>query len=231
MKTAFSFFVAGCLLVFTMAQEQQGIYCNQGHDGNTNPCNADRTDFCCNYDCTHCGPRSYCEQYSPFQAHSGVCQPSYVGSICANYFQVCDSESTTPRDTGIFVDQNHDGQTNPCNADRTDYCCDYACTHCGPRAYCEQYSPFQAHSGICEPAYVGGVCANYFQASTDAEKASQRNLRGGVSLETPTATAAERKLQGGAGDEVERRNLSKDSKHGRNLSALDSAVLSNLSNQ
>jgi hypothetical protein len=63
-----------------------GWYCNLQHDGNSNPCAADSSDYCCDWSCTYCGPQAYCEQDSPFQAHSGICQPSYIGAICANHY-------------------------------------------------------------------------------------------------------------------------------------------------
>ena len=76
--------------------ETETAYCDQQHDGASNPCNADRSDFCCNFACTHCGPQGYCEDESPFQAHSGVCNPDFVGGICGNYFAACDEETPTP---------------------------------------------------------------------------------------------------------------------------------------
>ena len=61
-----------------------------------------------------------------------------------------------------YVDANHDGTTNPCRYDRQDYCCDWSCTYCGPQDYCVDHSPFQAHSGVCNPDYDSGVCENYY---------------------------------------------------------------------
>ena len=64
--------------------------------------------------------------------------------------------------SGSYVDANHDGTTNPCRYDRQDYCCDWSCTYCGPRDYCVNHSPLQAHSGVCNPDYDRGVCENYY---------------------------------------------------------------------
>jgi hypothetical protein len=61
-----------------------------------------------------------------------------------------------------YLQTDHDGSSNPCRSDRTDYCCDFSCTYCGPREYCTALSPFQAHSGVCNPDYSGAVCENYF---------------------------------------------------------------------
>jgi hypothetical protein len=64
--------------------------------------------------------------------------------------------------TEPYVDAHHDGTTNPCRDDRMDYCCDFMCSHCGPRDYCVHASPFHAHSGVCNPEFQGGVCENYY---------------------------------------------------------------------
>merc|ERR1712048_621130 len=65
-------------------------YCNMQHDGSTNPCKGDKSDFCCDYECTHCGPATYCSLYSPFKSHSGYCNPDYVGGVCPNYYALCE---------------------------------------------------------------------------------------------------------------------------------------------
>lgn len=65
-------------------------------------------------------------------------------------------------ESGAYEDANHDGTTNPCRYDRQDYCCDWSCTYCGPQDYCVHHSPFQTHSGVCNPDYDSGVCENYF---------------------------------------------------------------------
>ena len=62
----------------------------------------------------------------------------------------------------VYVRTSHGGSSNPCRANREDYCCDSSCTYCGPQDYCETESPFQAHSGVCNPDYHGAVCANYY---------------------------------------------------------------------
>ena len=92
-------------------------YCNNNHHGNTNPCASDRSDFCCDRDCTYCGPSDYCERYSPFRTHSGTCNPSYSGGVCKNYFSVC-----TNSDSG-------GAETNGAAASGSTYSCrqDYGC--------------------------------------------------------------------------------------------------------
>ena len=64
-------------------------YCEVGHDFRENPCKRDGSDYCC----TYCGPQEYCDQFSPFQSDSGVCNSYYVPppgtDICANYFEPC----------------------------------------------------------------------------------------------------------------------------------------------
>eukprot|EP01062_Namystynia_karyoxenos_P010230 TRINITY_DN13622_c0_g1_i1.p2 TRINITY_DN13622_c0_g1~~TRINITY_DN13622_c0_g1_i1.p2 ORF type:complete len:182 (+),score=0.05 TRINITY_DN13622_c0_g1_i1:84-629(+) len=62
-------------------------YCNQGHDGLTNPCGLG--DHCCDFQCRYCGPADYCLKHSPGLAHSGACNPDYYGGLCLNYFQPC----------------------------------------------------------------------------------------------------------------------------------------------
>eukprot|EP01062_Namystynia_karyoxenos_P079328 TRINITY_DN8342_c0_g1_i6.p1 TRINITY_DN8342_c0_g1~~TRINITY_DN8342_c0_g1_i6.p1 ORF type:complete len:5431 (+),score=1423.56 TRINITY_DN8342_c0_g1_i6:910-16293(+) len=72
----------------------------------------------------------------------------------------------------LYCDKKHDGRTNPCKPDRTDYCCDFACTYCGPAHYCKTMSPFRADSGVCNPGYTGGVCKNYWQPCSQGAAAA-----------------------------------------------------------
>ena len=74
-----------------------------------------------------------------------------------------------------YVDLHHNGLSNPCRDDRLDYCCDFECSYCGPRDYCVRFSPFQTHSGVCQPDYIGNICGNYYVdpgAPADAGSAS-----------------------------------------------------------
>lgn len=50
-----------------------------------NACNVD-SDYCCDCDCTHCGPVDYCRSHSPFQSDCGVCRPTYSITVIT-----CDS--------------------------------------------------------------------------------------------------------------------------------------------
>jgi hypothetical protein len=71
---------------------QTGTYC-ESTGAASNPCATDGSDYCCDYDCTWCGPMDFCQRFSPFRAHSGVCSSSYVGTICANHYEVCTSSA------------------------------------------------------------------------------------------------------------------------------------------
>lgn len=75
-----------------------GMYCDDGHDGYSNPCAQDRSDHCCDYDCSWCGPADFCERFSPFRAHSGVCNPDYQGQICGTMYSDCGSASAVSCD-------------------------------------------------------------------------------------------------------------------------------------
>ena len=87
---------SGWVICLAAAPGGGGGYCNINHDGMTNPCAAERSDYCCNSACDYCGPMAYCEQHSPFQAHSGVCNPQHVGGVCLNHFEMCDGEYDGP---------------------------------------------------------------------------------------------------------------------------------------
>lgn len=156
-----------------------GDYCNINHDGITNPCRDDRSDYCCNCNCDYCGPLEYCNQLSPFGSHCGVCNPEYQGGVCLNHYEVC-SDATTPnppttvtagtvptdapQQVGPYCNVNNDGSDHPCQDDRSDFCCNYACDYCGPQAYCEQFSPFMTHAGVCNPDYAGApLCLNHYE--------------------------------------------------------------------
>ena len=77
---------------------QAGGYCNVNHDGTFHPCKADSSDYCCDCQCTYCGPKDYCNSYSPFGPNDcGICNPGYTGSpLCMNHFESC-----TPGDTVV----------------------------------------------------------------------------------------------------------------------------------
>ena len=86
-------------------------------------------------------------------------------SSCSSVTTVCICEkgdSSSSVVSSSFCDTGHDGRSNPCKSDGSDHCCDRECTHCGPKAYCEQYSPMKSHNGMCNPSHIGGVCKNYF---------------------------------------------------------------------
>jgi hypothetical protein len=76
-----------------------------------------------------------------------------------------------------YCDTNHDGSTNPCAADRTDYCCDCSCQTCGPKDFC--VATLGSHCGICNPDFSGGVCGNYFEECDGGD--SNHNYDVGVS--------------------------------------------------
>ena len=47
-------------------------YCNQNHDGTTNPCRSPfGTDYCCDCQCTYCGPQEYCLEERVWRVQSG----------------------------------------------------------------------------------------------------------------------------------------------------------------
>lgn len=56
---------------------------------------------------------------------------------------------------------------NPCTT--SDYCCDCACTYCGPKEYCDAHSPFKTNCNKCDPTVrmpIGvKICANYFSTT------------------------------------------------------------------
>lgn len=66
-----------------------GGYCKQ-EVAPGNPCAADRSDDCCDCECTYCAPSGFCEDHSPFKSSCGTCNPDYSGGeICRNYFRPC----------------------------------------------------------------------------------------------------------------------------------------------
>ena len=71
----------------------------------------------------------------------------------------------------VFCDINHDGSHHPCNADRSDYCCDCKCTYCGPQEFCNKHSPFKKHCGVCNPVYNGAaLCMNHYELCSSINK-------------------------------------------------------------
>jgi len=47
------------------------------------------TEYCCDCQCTFCGPREYCLNHSPFENHCGLIICSALGNNCENYFEEC----------------------------------------------------------------------------------------------------------------------------------------------
>ena len=72
-----------------------------------------------------------------------------------------------------FCDTKHDGESNPCASDFSDYCCDCDCNHCGPLDYCLMYSPEKKHCRSCKPGTNHAVCKNYYTKRREASCANQ----------------------------------------------------------
>ena len=264
-------------------------YCETNQEKKSNPCSEELTDFCCDCNCTYCGPKHFCDKYAPFpiktadgsmQNHCNTCKNSaqHPGPVCEHYYssssRSCDGyielfvqgkdgftiisgrhtsnyykpgdvvfDDCLPYGTKIgiksskiknpwvgsvfsstkkggsefpmnctncdysndtyaafavsggyntrensnifdhvqhngttcwngkictlqqsiepYCDSNHDGKSNPCSSDFSDYCCDCECTYCGPKDYCEKYSPFKKNCRSCKPVPMK-VCKNYF---------------------------------------------------------------------
>ena len=116
-------------------------------------------------------PCSACSNTCSY-AHDGECDDGGSGSeysICALGTDCSDcgsrgssGSSSSGAVCSAYANTGHNGASNPCAQDRSDYCCDWSCTYCGPAEYCTQCSPFLSHSGVCNPSYVGPICANHF---------------------------------------------------------------------
>ena len=134
-------------------------YCPLPSD-KANPCAPDKTDYCCDWDCTYCGSAEYCETQSPFKSHSGQCNPHYRPkpgtSICGNHYVPC---------LGPYCRDEPKKGENPCRKNRMDYCCEYECDYCGPKDFCENFAPSARHSGVCNPNHQrsGWLCKNYYR--------------------------------------------------------------------
>ena len=53
-----------------------------------------QSDYCCDGDCTYCGPYQYCVNHSPMKDQHGTCSPSYrpVGKMCPNLYKACPAD-------------------------------------------------------------------------------------------------------------------------------------------
>jgi hypothetical protein len=77
------------------------------------------------------------------------------------YWVDCDTVTASP----YCLEPNELGK-NPCAADSTDYCCDTACSYCGPKDFCDRFGPFKGDAGICDPDFPPpageDLCPMYF---------------------------------------------------------------------
>ena len=74
----------------------------------------------CDYDCTYCGPRAYCEGQSPFRSHNGVCQSSYSGDVCDHFFAACGTSSSRRRSSSGSA--SFSVQSGPCTTAQNGQC-------------------------------------------------------------------------------------------------------------
>lgn len=176
------------------------VYCEVTSLQSSNPC-ASGSEYCCDCGCSYCGPLGYCINESPFGNHCGMCSSAYSGVICQNFFVDCTPQTTVAIGSSSLEGYCADDGSlpvgfNPCSAELTDYCCDCACSFCGPLDFCLR-SGIGSHCGVCSPAYSGSICPNYFfdcsqpsPSTTSASPASsERSAATSYSTRTTAATA------------------------------------------
>ena len=95
----------------------------------------------------------------------GLCGASCANGYYAsgNTFAICGATLGSWVYSGAckpvqWMNQHHDGLTNPCNRNFPDYCCNHRCQYCGPRDYCHMASPFLNNLHVCNATLDGPLC-------------------------------------------------------------------------